>query len=107
MKKQILTGAVIFALLIAVVLMTLPGYRWLIFNGNAAKAYAVNLLAGNNQKTPDWAIDLIAIKENRMVIFSEHNSERMYAFSPESTPSKEGISWSHMWGSWYVGTTKT
>lgn len=107
MKKNTLIVIAAFVLTATGYLIAKPEYGWLLVNGYSANNYAVELLAGNSQKTPDWAIDLVVIKENDLVLFSEHNSNKIYAFSPSKAPVKETIVWSHMWGSWYVGTIKT
>ena len=107
MKKKALIVIAVFVLTATASLIAKPEYGWLLVNGYSAKNYAVELLAGKTQKTPDWAIDLVIIKKSEFVLFSEHNSNKIYAFSPSKAPIKETIIWSHMWGSWYVGTIKT
>jgi len=79
----------------------------LLLNGYSAEKYAYELLAGHNPVTPEWAIDLVVIKENELVQFNEHNSTIIYVYSPNKTPSIEGVSWSHIWGAWYAGKIKT
>ena len=98
MKKKALIIIAVLVLTATASLIAKPEYSWLLFNGYNAKNYANDLLAGKATKTPDWAIDLVIIKESKLVLFSEHNSNKIYAFSPSETPIKESIVWSHMWG---------
>lgn len=107
MKRKALFVVSAIILLAAIALIVKPEYGWLIFNGSNAEKYAVELLNGSNPKTPDWAIDLVVIKENGLVQFNEHNSTKVYVYSPNKEPGNEGFSWSHIWGAWYVGNIKT
>jgi len=103
MKKITFTVIAALVVLAIVVLAAKPEYKWLLFNGSSAEKYATALLEGDNPKSPDWAIDLTTTTENGVVIFAEHNAEKLYAYSPDGMPEKESINWSKIWGYWYVG----
>jgi hypothetical protein len=69
--------------------------RWLVLNGVQAQAFANEILVGGVGATPNWAID--------MVVISEHDPDRIYAYSPVVAPETAGVRWKHKIGKWYVG----
>lgn len=84
-------------------------YRWLILNGLAASELSNILLNQQRVNTPSWAVDLVVVSnpKEKVVSFSEHDSEFTYVYSPIKAPVAEGYSWKHIIGSWHVGKTKT
>lgn len=84
-----------------------PDNRWLVLNGVQAQALANEMLVGRIGPTPTWAIDMVVISENGTVQFSEHDSDRIYAYSPIVAPETSGVIWKHIIGKWYVGTLRT
>jgi hypothetical protein len=77
--------------------------RWLVLNGVQAQAFANEILVGGVGATPNWAIDMVVISENGAVHFSEHDPDRIYAYSPVVAPETAGVRWKHKIGKWYVG----
>ena len=108
MKKQkiIITTLSIFIITLLTIFTVKADYWWLIFNSKKAEKYAYTLLSGKNIKTPDWAIDLIIIKNDNLVAFSNHDKENIFAFSPKGTPSTKEQNWNHIWGNWYKSKNK-
>jgi hypothetical protein len=80
-----------------------PDNRWLVLNGVQAQAFANEILVGRVEPTPNWAIDMVVISENGVVQFSEHDPDRIYAYSPVVAPATAGVRWKHKIGKWYVG----
>ena len=103
------TISFIAAIILATIILiaTNPAHTWLIVYGSEAEEFANHLLSETNLPSPDWTIDMVVIKKNGIVTFNKHNSNKLYAYSPNIEPKAKNISWSHAWGNWYIGTIKT
>ncbi|WP_157209731.1 hypothetical protein [Marinimicrobium agarilyticum] len=82
--------------------------RWLIFYGASAAKFANRLLLQEIGNTPEWAIDWVINSDpkEQIVLFSVHDSELTYAYSPNEPPSINGYFWQHLVGPWYAGKVK-
>ena len=105
MRNYKITISVVTVILVIIIgLLSNQHSRWLIINGISATQYSNKLLANTQASTPDWAMDMVinSNRNNKTVIFSEHNSLHSYAYSINGIPQQTSYVWSHMVGSWYV-----
>jgi len=105
-KNTIIVAGLLIGLFL-LILTTNPERTWLIVNGSEAEAFANYLLSDSKTEAPEWSLDMVVVKNNEMVTFSNHHGNMYLAYSPTKQPSNTVISWSHAWGSWYIGKTKT
>ena len=105
-RKYYFVASIIIVILL-VILSAKPEYRWLLVNDTQAEEYALILLSGKRQPTPEWAYNLLIVKEGNMVTYSKHHTEMAVTYSQSSIPTNNIFTWSHAWGYWYIRTIKT
>lgn len=102
--RNILIGTL---LIVIVGLVLLPNHRWLVVNGFQAKSCAESLLNSDSSNC-DRFNHMVVSSDSGMVSFSAHDSEVIYAYSPNMFPvSVNGVVWHNIYKSWFVGVTKT
>jgi hypothetical protein len=106
-SKRILIAIIVVLGLGAALLAAPEKYRWLVLNQSRAEALAAELLSGRIQPVPEWAWDLVVVREDGVVIYAPHDPAWLVAFSPGGRPSFNRLKWVHVWGKWYVADIGT
>ncbi len=102
--RKILIGTL---LIVTIGLVLLPNHRWFVVNGFQAQSCAESLLNSDTSNC-EWFNHMVVSSDSGMVSFSDHDSEFIYAYSPNKFPvSVNGLVWHNIYRSWFVGVTKT
>jgi hypothetical protein len=102
--RKIIIGVL---LLVIASLVIYPNYRWLVVNGAQAQNCAKSMLESNSTDC-DWFNHMVVSSSDGMVSFYEHDSNVIYAYSPNHLPSNaKRMTWTNIYNFWYVGVIKT
>lgn len=82
-----------------------PDNLWMAMNYFQAKKHADKLLAGSKVAPPPWAGDMVISSnaQQQLVMFTDKQHQRVYAYSPYSFPQATNLRWHKIWQAWYVG----